>query len=524
MTLTIPAAFEQAAALHRDKPAITVGATAVTYAELDRFSTALAAGLLDEGLRPGDRVVVQLPNRWEFVAVLLGCMRAGIAPVLVLPAYRARDLTRISALVDARALIVSGDTSGFDHARLALEVRRSVPGVRHLFAVGGDAVAVPEIRSLADSDAVAPPAPSDPEQTAFLLISSGTTGAPKVIPRTHRDYLYGTRSSMEPAGFGADTVYLAALPLAHTFPLGCPGVLGALLAGGRAVLAASPRPDSVFDLIQREGVTATAAVPAVVHRWLAEYDERRWDLSSLRVLQVGGARMSAAQAALAEAALGCRVQQVYGMSEGMLNLTRLQDGPRVVHHTQGRPLSELDEMRIVGPDGRDCPPGEPGELLVRGPGIFGGYYRAPELNAAAFTGGWFRTGDVVRLHPSGNLVVESRINDLINRAGEKISAAEIEDLLHQLPEVDRAAVVAVPDPESGERVCACIVPAAGCEPTVAGLRAALTQMGIAAFKLPERLCLIDEIPLTAIGKVDKGAIRRMARDAAEPRAATTPFH
>ena len=163
------------------------------------------------------------------------------------------------------------------------------------------------------------------------------------------------------------------------------------------------------------------------------------------------------------------------MSEGMLNFTRLHDDPRIVHHTQGWPLSALDEMRIVGSDGRDRPRGETGELLVRGPGILGGYYRSPELNAAAFTDGWFRTGDVVRLHPSGNLVVESRINELINRAGEKISAAEIEDLLHRLPEVGRAAVVAVPDPEVGERVCACIVPAAGCTPAVAGLRAALTD-------------------------------------------------
>lgn len=514
MTLTISAAFEQAVKLHRDKPAITAGATTVTYDELDRFSTALAAGLLDTGLRPGDRVVVQLPNQWEFVAVLLGCLRARITPVLALPAYRARDLTRISAVIDAQMLIVSGDKSGFDYSRLALEVQRSVPDVRHLFAVGGDSVEIPEVRTLVGAEAVAPQTPSDPEQTALFLTSSGTTGAPKIIPRTHRDYLYGTRSSMEPVGFGTDTVYLAALPLAHTFPLGCPGVLGALLAGGRAVLATSPKPNSVFDLIQRERVTATAAVPAVVRRWLAEHDRRRWDLSSLQVLQVGGARLSPTQAALAEAEIGCRVQQVYGMSEGMLNFTRLEDDPRIVHETQGRPSSALDEMRIVGSDGRDCPPGEVGELLVRGPGIFGGYYRAPELNAAAFTDGWFHTGDMVRRHPSGNLVVESRINDLVNRAGEKISAAEIEDVLLELPEVKAAAVVPVPDPELGERVCACVVPSAGCAPSVAVLRAALTRMGVAAFKQPELLCLIDEIPLTAVGKADKSTLRRMARNCA----------
>ena len=183
--------------------------------------------------------------------------------------------------MDARSLIVSGDPSEYDYVRLARQVQRSVPDPRHLFAVGCEQVDIPEIRSLAGAGAVAPQAPPDPEQTAFFLISTGTTGAPKIIPRTHRDYLYGVRSSMDPAGFDADTVYVAALPLAHTFPWAAPACSARSSPAAAPSWSPSPRPDSVFDAIERKRVTATAAVPAVVRRWLAEYDRQRWNLQSL---------------------------------------------------------------------------------------------------------------------------------------------------------------------------------------------------------------------------------------------------
>ncbi|MFI1396911.1 (2,3-dihydroxybenzoyl)adenylate synthase [Streptomyces sp. NPDC020681] len=511
---TISQAIEQVALHHGNRVAVAAEATEVTYSELIRLSTAFASGLVRAGLRAGDRVVLQLPNRWEFVPVLLGCMKAGVVPALVLPTHRRHELTRISGHIGAGALIVDGEATGFDHVELAHQVQHEAPTIQHVFVVGGDADDDHDVHTLLAGDLTDLPEAADPGQTAMFLMSSGTTGSPKVVPRTHRDYLYDVRHSAELAGLDSDAAYLAALPLAHTFPLGCPGLLGALITGGRCVVVPSPRPDLVFEAVRRHRVTVTAAVPTVVRRWLQEYNPEQWDLSSLRVLQVGGARLSAALAALVGPVFGCEVQQVYGMSEGMLNFTRLADDPEIVQATQGRPFTPRDQIRIVDGNGQDVPTGETGELLVRGPGIFGGYYRAPADNAAAFLDGWFRTGDLVRLHPSGNLVVEGRIKDVINRGGEKISALEIEDLLHELPEVDKVAVVAVADTEMGERVCACVVPIVGAVVTVEGLSAALTRLGVARYKHPEVLRLISEIPLTGTGKIDKVALRNTAdRDA-----------
>ncbi|MEM7441935.1 MAG: AMP-binding protein, partial [Pseudomonadota bacterium] len=201
-------------------------------------------------------------------------------------------------------------------------------------------------------------------------------------------------------------------------------------------------------------------------------------------------------------------QQVFGMAEGLLNFTRLDEDPSLAAETQGRPMCPDDELRIVGPDGNAVADGEVGELLVRGPYTLRGYFKAPEHNAGAFTRqGFYRSGDVVRRHPSGNLVVEGRIKDLINRSGEKISAEEIENLILGHPAIANVAAVAMPDERLGERVCAFVALKEGCTLELATLRQFLDGMGIAAFKLPERLEVLAELPETAIGKIDKKALR-----------------
>jgi len=261
--------------------------------------------------------------------------------------------------------------------------------------------------------------------------------------------------------------------------------------------------------MHEEGVTVTAVVPAVAQRWLdAAAAGQVRPPPSLRVLQVGGARMPPELARRVEPGLGARLQQVFGMAEGLLNYTRFDDPDDVVVETQGRPMCPDDEILLVGPDDEPVPAGEMGGLLTRGPYTPRGYFRAPERNARAFTpDGWYRTGDVVRLHPSGNLVVEGRDKDLINRAGEKISAEEVENLVYRLPGIARVAAVAAPDPALGELVCLCVVAEPGAQPRLVEIRAALVGMEVARYKLPERLVLVDELPLTKIGKIDKGALR-----------------
>jgi 2,3-dihydroxybenzoate---[aryl-carrier protein] ligase len=265
---------------------------------------------------------------------------------------------------------------------------------------------------------------------------------------------------------------------------------------------------AVFRLIEQERVTHTAVVPALAMRWLDAPERTHFDLSSLRVLQVGGAKLNAEPARRIRPALGCQVQQVFGMAEGLLNYTRLEDPEEDVFTSQGRPCSPDDEIRIVDEDGRDAPPGAPGELLARGPYTIRGYYNVPEHNARAFTSdGYYRSGDIVRLSELGNLVVEGRAKDLINRGGEKISAEEIENLILTHPSVFNAAAVAMPDAILGERTCAYVILRRSASLTLPELVTFLNAQQIAKFKLPERLEVVDAFPLTGVGKVSKKDLR-----------------
>ncbi|MDH6590036.1 2,3-dihydroxybenzoate-AMP ligase [Streptomyces sp. SAI-133] len=506
-----------------DTVAVVDGDTRLTYRELAARADGLAVRLLDSGLRPGDAMLVQLPNGWEFVTLTLACLRAGIAPVMALPAHRGHELRYLAAHAEVTAIAVPDRLGDFDHQALAQEVAEATPSVR-LLLVAGDTVAAEstDLRLLARPaedpsavrdrlDALAP----DSGDIAVFLLSGGTTGLPKLITRTHDDYEYNARRSAEVCGFDADTVYLVSLPAGHNFPLACPGILGTLMNGGRVVMARTPDPDKVLPLMAAEGVTATAAVPAVAQRWIdAVASGRHPAPPALRLLQVGGARLAPEVARRAEPVLGGVLQQVFGMAEGLLNYTRHDDPDAVRIETQGRPMCHDDEILVVDASDNPVQPGAMGALLTRGPYTPRGYYRAPEHNARAFTpDGWYRTGDIVRVHPSGNLVVEGRDKDLINRGGEKISAEEVENLIYRLPGVSRVAAVAKADPDLGERVCAVVVAEPGADLTLESVRAALTAMEVARYKLPEDLMLVEELPLTKVGKIDKRRLRELVRPA-----------
>jgi 2,3-dihydroxybenzoate-AMP ligase len=498
--------------------ALVDGATRLSYASVMARADALATRLTDGlGLQRGDRVVVQLPNCWQFVVLTLGCLRAGIVPVMALPAHRQHELAYLCEHSEARALAVPGVLRDFDHQEMAERLRAGSASLRHIMVAGPDArhtdltalCAEPD-RAAADRprwDAVPPGA----RDVAVFLLSGGTTGPPKLIARTHNDYSYNARASAELCRLGEGTVYLVTLPASHNFPLACPGILGTLLAGGRVVLLASPEPQAGFAAVEREGVTISAVVPAVAQRWLAHAAEHgNRQLGTLEVLQVGGARLADELARQVRPVLGATLQQVFGMAEGLLNYTRLDDPDTVICGTQGRPLSPGDEVRIVDGDGHDLPDGEPGALLTRGPYTPRGYYGAPEQNARAFTpDGWYASGDVVRRRPDGNLVVEGRDKDMINRGGEKVSAEEVENLVYRMPGIAQVAAVAAPDAELGERVCLFVVPRPGSDITLDAIRDGMATAGVARFKWPERLEIVAELPVTKVGKLDKKALREI---------------
>ncbi|WP_269854820.1 (2,3-dihydroxybenzoyl)adenylate synthase [Streptomyces sp. RPT161] len=474
-----------------------------TYHELDERADRLAAGLHGLGIAPEDRVLVHLPNVAEFLVLSFALFRLGAIPVFALPAHRETEIGHLARLSEAVAYVIPDSHLGFDHRPLARIVRERTPTLRHVLVAGDPG----EFTALSSIYAEPQPLPAlHPSDVALLLLSGGTTGTPKLIPRTHDDYVYNLTASAEATGLDATTRYLAALPVAHNFPLACPGVLGTLHVGGTVVLSPTPSPEDAFRLIERERVTVTALVPPLALLWLEAAEWAEADLSTLRLLQVGGAKLKPDTAARIGPALGCRLQQVFGMAEGLLNFTRLDDPDELLLHTQGRPLAADDELRIVDTDDREVAPGEVGELQVRGPYTVRGYYRAADHNRTAFTpDGYYRSGDLVRQLPSGHLAVEGRIKEVVNRGGDKIPVEEVENHLLGHPAVRDVAIVGIPDATLGERSCACVI-ARGLPPTRAQLNAHLTALGLAAFKLPDRVEVMESFPRTALGKVNKRAL------------------
>ncbi|MFF3067294.1 (2,3-dihydroxybenzoyl)adenylate synthase [Kitasatospora sp. NPDC057936] len=503
-----------------------------TYAELDRRADRMAAGLLARGIRRGDRVVVQLPNVAEFFEVVFGLFRIGALPVFALPAHRYTEIGHFCSFTGAVAYVIPDVDGGFDYRELADRVQAESPRLRLVLVAGEDPGG--HVR-LADVPCDVLPCDMplggefgepQPGEVAFLQLSGGSTGVPKLIPRTHDDYIYSLRGSVELCALDQDSVYLCALPVAHNFPLSSPGSLGTLYAGGRVVLCPRPGPETAFPLIGREGVTITGLVPPLALLWLDAAERGACGFESLEVLLVGGAKFSEEAARRVGPLLGCTLQQVFGMAEGLVNYTRLDDPDDVIATTQGRPISPDDEVRVVDDHDRDVPDGTTGHLLTRGPYTIRGYWKAPGHNADSFTAdGFYRTGDLVRRTSTGHLVVEGRAKDQINRGGEKVAAEEIENHLLAHPAVHDAAVVSMPDPYLGERTCAYVVLRRAERehpPKAVELKRFVRGRGLADYKVPDRVEFVDAFPATGIGKVSKkdlrAAIAASLRTAAGPNA------
>ncbi|MEU6993154.1 (2,3-dihydroxybenzoyl)adenylate synthase [Streptomyces sp. NPDC046465] len=493
-----------------------------TYGELDRRSDHLAAGLLARGIGKGDKVVVQLPNVAEFFETVFALFRIGALPVFALPAHRETEIRYFCEFTEAVAYVIPQELGGFDYRGLAAKLIDEVPTLKHVFVAIGDAgpfEALPDVATAptptpTPTPTPSPPAPSPPAPSdlAFLQLSGGSTGVPKLIPRTHDDYIYSLRGSNELCAVDENSVYLVALPAAHNFPLSSPGSLGALYAGARVVLCPQPSPETAFPLIEAEGVTITGLVPPLALLWTEAAPSTAYDLSSLEVLLVGGAKFSEEAARRVKPALDCTLQQVFGMAEGLVNYTRLDDSAETIVTTQGRPISPDDEIRVVDDEDNDLPVGETGHLLTRGPYTIRGYWKAPEHNARSFTvDGFYRTGDVVRLTETGHIVVEGRAKDQINRGGEKIAAEEVENHILAHPSVHDANVVAEPDAYLGERTCAYVVLRAGTEPLKpAAIRKFVRERGLAAYKVPDRVEFVEVFPHTGVGKISKKDLRAAA--------------
>jgi 2,3-dihydroxybenzoate-AMP ligase len=487
-----------------------------TYGDLDRMSDNLALNLLELGFRPLDRVVVQLPNVSEFVVLYLALQKIGGIPIAALLPHRFAEISQFVELSGAIACVIPDPQGDFDYCAMVDRIRQKFPTLRHGIVLGPGR---PGFLSLTDMIAKPAKLPKsalseikiDPVDPAVFQLSGGTTGIPKLIPRSHNDYAYNSKVASEVCAVGEETVLLIILPIAHNLPLACPGIQGVFFHGGRVVLSMSARPEDVCALIEKHRVTHIKVVPALLIRLLHDPAVTRHDLSSLQIIQSGGQSMLPEVRLLSKKLIpSAFVQENFGMSEGLLMFVRLDDPLDVSQETVGRPVSPDDEVRLLDDDDREILGGEVGELCCRGPYTLRGYFGVPDYNARTFTSdGFYRSGDLMRRHRSGNYVVEGRKKDLINRGGEKISAEEIENLILSHPSVKNASCVPVPDPILGERMCACILLRENAQLTFNELKTFLLGKEIAKYKLPERLEIMQDFPLSPFGKVSKKTLTEM---------------
>jgi 2,3-dihydroxybenzoate-AMP ligase len=514
--LSVSEMVARTARRHPDKVAVVHGERRITYGELVSDSRRLAAGLLALGLKPLDRAVLQLPNIPEFVTTYLALNWIGVIPVTALRAHRHAEVRHFIRASEATAYFIADTVAGFDYRPMAAELSAEFPFLRHVVVAGqagpGQTALDSHFAPTTDEgtlasllDGVLPAA----DEVSTMLLSGGTTSLSKLIPRTHDDYVLNARLCAQAAGFDGETVFMALLPLGHNYNLASPGMLGAFYNGGTMVIATGTDTADIFRTVERERVTVIAAVVPLISTWLNSDIPGRFDLSSLRVVQNGGARLAPELRLRLRKEFGCTPQEIYGTAEGLINMTRLDDGDELLLESSGAPVSEFDEIKVLDDADDEVPDGEPGELVVRGPYTINGYYNAPEKNAEAFTAdGFYRMGDIVRKR--GRYVyTEGRRKDLINRGGEKISCEEIENLIFGLPQVKDVSLVAMPDPVFGEKACACVVLKPGTGLGFDELIAHLRRQHIASFKLPERLEVMASFPISPVGKILKRQLRDM---------------
>ena len=495
---------------YADRTAIIDGEICLTYRQLDELSTNLALNLLDLGFEPLDRVVPQLPTIKEFPILYFALQKIGCIPIAALSTHRYAEISQFVELSGAVACVTPDRHRDFNFTDMITRIRGESTTLKYGIVLGEapdgfvsltELIERPATRKQTELDALQ----IDPTDPAVFQLSGGTTGIPKLIPRTHNDYAYNSRTATEVTEVDGDSCLLLVLPIAHNLPLACPGMQGFMLRGGRIVLSTSARAEDVFRLVQEHRVTHIHLVPAILIGWINDPTIKNYDLSSLRMIQSGGQRLQPeVRIRTSELIPSAFVQENFGMSEGVIMFIRKGDSEDVRLNTSGRPICPDDEVRLLDEDDNEVSPGEVGEFCVRGPYTLRGYYGAPEHNARAFTtDGFYRSGDLMREHPSGNYIVEGRKKDLINRGGEKISAEEIENLILQHVAVKNVACVPMPDERLGERMCAYVVLKAEQMLALEDLVDFLNAKEIARFKLPERLVLVADLPVSTCGKVSK---------------------
>ena len=484
----------------------------LTYRELARLADRVAIGLWRLGVRSGDVVAMQLPNGWPFTLLYLACARIGAALNPLMPILRERELSFMLAHCEAKVFVVPAAFRGFDYAAMARALQPSLPALARVVVVdgGGDddfdkLLATPAWERDADATAILAGHRPGPDDVSQLIYTSGTTGEPKGVMHSANTLIANILPYAERMRLTQADVILMASPMAHQTGF-MYGLMMPILLRARAVLLDVWNPARAAQIIRDEGVTFTMASTPFLSDLTHEARQGAGGVPTLKTFLCAGAPIPGPLVEQARAALGCKIVSAWGMSEnGAVTTTELDDDDERAVNTDGHPLPGV-AVKVVGVEGEELPHGQPGQLLVRAASNFGGYLKRPQWNATDESG-WFDTGDLAVMDSAGYIRISGRGKDVIIRGGENIPVFEIESLIYRHPAVAQVAIVAYPDQRLGERACVCVVCKAGQTLDLPELVRFLKAQRVALQYIPERLELLDAMPATPSGKIQKFRLR-----------------
>ncbi|MDH3825991.1 MAG: AMP-binding protein [Desulfobacterales bacterium] len=514
--ITLGDMLDKAADLYPRKEALIGSGKRYTYSELRRQADTMACRLLQAGFEPGDRVLLQLPNWPEFFISYFALQKAGLIMVLLTVNHTAREISHLADLTRPSGWILPVSFRQTEFLPLTRQIQGKNPALDKIVLAGPqkpngylrlDDLIQPGLMD-PDIQAVLEDARPHPNDVCQILPSGGTTGLPKGAPRTHNDYLCNVEYKSRAWHINVGDTCLVATTVGHNLAL-LVCITGPLFHGATVVMLDSTYPRDFCQIVQDEKITCAGLVPTLISRIVNYENLTGYDLSSLRKIYVGAANSPPDLVQNVEEKIGARYINAFGMVEGPCAQTRPDDPIEIRSRSIGQPVCPYDEIITVDFQGNPTPPSQEGELIARGPGIFTGYFRNAQANEDAFTAdGYFRTGDLAVIDKNGILRITGRVKDIIIRGGENIGAQEVEELISSHPSVEYVAVVAMPDPDLGEQICAYIKAVKGAGLAHENIIAHLEQIGASKKFFPARIEFVEEIPLTAAGKADKKILKK----------------
>ena len=511
--------FDKGSDLYPNKEILIDDTTRLTYKELREKIDSLAISFIELGINERDFVLLQLPNWHEFIIAFYALQKVGAIVVLLVARHGLAEINYLCSLTHPIAWIGPEYYRNTEYLPMIKKVMDGNTELKHIILVRAprnkDFISLETLidkgkLTAANLDALKARRP-DPMEVSIILPTGGTTGLPKAVPRTHNDYIASVEYHSKAWEITSDDVVLTAAPVSHAQAIHN-GVGGAFFNYAKYVLTDSTNAGDICRVIEQERVTAFPTVPALIQRILELDNLKSYNLSSLKKLYAGGAPSTPELVKSVYEKLGCKFVNALGSSEGPGAMTRLDADLETICTTVGKKDCPYAQFKIIDQYELEVPPNKEGELTVKGPNIFNGYFKSPDENREVFTeDGFFRTGDLARVDRSGNIMITGRIKETILRGGETISAIGIERLISSHPAVAEVAVIGMPDKALGERICAYIKLKQGATLVFEELVAYLKSIGASVLQLPERVEFIDTMPLTKVGKTDKKTLKEDIR-------------